>query len=174
LQDRLIDDFSRAGIARNGQRWRFFSDRVMGGVSEGRAEYGLVNGRQALRLSGRVSLENNGGFIQCALDLAPEGRDFDAGAFTGIAVTLCGDGGVYAINLRSSDLRRPWQSYRAMLQSSAEWQTHHLPFGNFIAHRTEAPLDRSRLRRIGLIAIGEARQVDVAIAGLSFIDPDPR
>ena len=62
----LIDDFSVPGRAPSGARWQYFSDRVMGGVSQGSAEIAEVGGRQALRLSGEVSLENNGGFIQAA------------------------------------------------------------------------------------------------------------
>jgi hypothetical protein len=146
----------------------------MGGVSEGSAEHRLAAGRPALLLSGTVSLANNGGFIQCSLDLAPDGQDFDASAFTGIAVTLRGDGGAYAINLRSSELSRPWQSYRAPLASTSHWKTHHLHFADFDAHRTDRPLNAARLRRIGLIAIGEARRVDVAISQLEFMTPDQR
>ena len=40
--------------------WAYLADTVMGGVSQGRAEFS--NG--ALRLTGQVSTENNGGFIQ--------------------------------------------------------------------------------------------------------------
>ncbi|MEL7046798.1 MAG: CIA30 family protein [Pseudomonadota bacterium] len=164
----LIDDFSDPTRARNGQSWRFFSDRVMGGVSLGTAEHETVDGRPALRLTGDVSLENNGGFIQVALDLTAEGRTLDASAFTGVELTLRGDGADYAVNLRTSDLRYPWQSYRAAVASAASWTTHRVPFAAFLAQRTDHPLNPARLRRIGLIAIGEARRVDVAITELRF------
>jgi hypothetical protein len=166
--DALIDDFSRAERASNGQRWRFFSDQVMGGVSTGTAEYAELDGRRALRLAGTVSLDNNGGFIQVALDLADNGRSVDALAFRGIAITLRGDGGAFAVNLRTTDLRYPWQSYRHPIASSNTWHTYQCPFTDFEAHRTDRPLDPGRLRRVGLIAIGEARDVDVAIAELRF------
>lgn len=164
----LIDDFSDATRASNGNRWQYFSDRVMGGVSDGRAVHGSVDGSSALQLSGRVSLANNGGFIQVALDLADGSGPFDAGAFSGVAITVRGDGGGYAVNLRSSDIRRPWQSYRAPFQSSNNWQTHHLPFSDFVPHRIDRPLDPRKLRRIGLIAIGEERRVELAISRLAF------
>lgn len=164
----LIDDFSRSDLASNGQRWRYFSDRVMGGVSTGRAEHAEVDGRRALRLEGSVSLDNNGGFIQVALDLAEERRGLDARSFSGVAITLRGDGGALAINLRTADLRYPWQSYRHRIASSAGWETYRCPFAGFEANRTDRPLDSGRLRRIGLIAIGEARRVDVAISDLRF------
>ena len=170
----LIDDFSSEQRASNGRHWRFFSDRVMGGVSDGRALHATVDGRSALRLSGRVSLDNNGGFIQMALDLAADGEQFDASAFTGVAVTLRGDGGRYAVNLRSSDIRRPWQSYRAAFATSGSWQTHYLTFEDFQAHRIDRPLDPGKLRRIGLIAIGEERKVELAVSRLAFYSAGTR
>ncbi len=169
----LIDDFSQADRASNGQRWRFFSDRVMGGVSTGNAVHTVVDSRPAVRLTGDVSLENNGGFVQVALDLTADGRAFDAGAFSGIAITLRGDGGTYALNLRTTDLHHPWQSYRYPLQSAAGWETHHCAFGAFTEHRTDSALNPAHLRRVGLIAIGEARPVDVAIADLRFYACEP-
>jgi hypothetical protein len=164
----LIDDFSHATRASNGQRWRCVSDRVMGGVSTGFIEGTAIDGRHALRLCGEVSLENNGGFLQANLDLADDGGTVDASAFAGIAITLHGDGGCYAVNLRTARLTRPWQSYRAEVTADAAWQEYRLRFTQFVAHRTELPLDVRELRRVGLIAIGEARTVDVAIGRIAF------
>jgi len=39
----LIDDFSQAEQASNGQPWHFSSDRVMGGVSSGAATHGATH-----------------------------------------------------------------------------------------------------------------------------------
>ncbi|WOJ93336.1 CIA30 family protein [Congregibacter variabilis] len=168
----LIDDFGDVQRASNGGQWQYFSDRVMGGVSEGAAGHGLVNGRSALQLSGIVSLENNGGFIQVALDLDVGGKPLDAGAASGIAVCVCGDGGSYALNLRTADTQRPWQSYRSHIDSCGEWTTHYLSFETFTPHRIDKPLDRSRLRRVGLIAIGEPGTAGVAISRLAlYSDP---
>ncbi len=50
-------------------QWYFFSDAVMGGVSRGAVVLREVCGRKAVEMQGTVSLENNGGFIQIALDL---------------------------------------------------------------------------------------------------------
>jgi len=164
----LIDDFTNPQAASNGQHWRFFSDQVMGGVSTGQAQYDEVLGVRALRLTGEVSLANNGGFVQIALDLAEDGTSLDASAFSGIAIRLRGDGGACAVNLRTEALTRPWQSYRHTLQTTCEWQTYTCPFGAFQPHRTDRPLDPAGLRRIGVIAIGEARPVDIAVADLRF------
>jgi hypothetical protein len=164
----LIDDFSSPQRASNGHAWRFSCDRVMGGVSSGRAVHSLIEGRRALLLDGRVSLDNNGGFVQLSLDLADADGAFDASGFTGLRVTTHGDGARYALNLRTRDLAYPWQSYRSGFTASRAWETHDLPFGSFEGKRTDRPLDPARLRRVGLIAIGEERTVAVAIGDLRF------
>ncbi|EAQ98408.1 CIA30 family protein [Congregibacter litoralis] len=164
----LIDDFSREEKASNGHSWHYVSDTVMGGISQGSAHHGEKQGTAALMLKGTVSLENNGGFIQAALDLASSGSFLDATGATGIAVSLCGDGQDYAINLRTAHTHRPWQSYRCALQSRVTWKTHYLPFACFEAHRIEQPLDISHLRRIGVIAIGRPGPARVALSRLAL------
>jgi hypothetical protein len=140
----------------------------MGGVSDGRLDKDTVAGRRAVHLTGTVSLENNGGFVQMALDLRPDGRPLDASAWTGVALTLCGNAETYNVHLRTADLERPWQSYRHSVQAGAAWQTVQLPFAAFHAHRVTAPLAPARLTRIGLVAIGRAFEADVALADLRF------
>ena len=46
------------------EKWEFFSDQVMRGVSEGSLAVITENKLNFLRLKGRVSTKNNGGFIQ--------------------------------------------------------------------------------------------------------------
>ncbi len=94
----LLDDFTDANVV--ARRWRVFSDRVMGGVSNARADLQVVAGRSALRLSGRVTLERNGGFIQVARSL--EGERFDAAKFDGIQLAVCGTPGSYFVAARGT------------------------------------------------------------------------
>ena len=56
----LIDDFSDNPE----RRWQFYTDQVMGGVSDGRASVRLDSEGPYVRLEGLVSTANNGGFIQ--------------------------------------------------------------------------------------------------------------
>jgi hypothetical protein len=151
-----------------GARWELVADRVMGGVSSGSMTRETVDGRTALRMRGDVSLENNGGFIQVALDLAPGGEAVDASPWTGIAIDVHGNGERYNLHLRTTDVVRPWQSYRASFLAEPEWRTVRLPFEAFEAHRIDAPLDLTRLRRLGIVAIGRAFTADIAIGGLRF------
>lgn len=165
----IIDDLRhphpRATI---GTDWELVSDRVMGGVSFGTLRRDPVQGRLALHLKGDVRLENNGGFLQAALDLAEDSATVDASGFTGIALDVLGNGETYNIHLRTADVTRPWQSYRATFRAPPGWVTVTLPFDRFSAHRLEEPLDLSALRRIGLFAIGSAFRADLAVAGLRF------
>ena len=45
-------------------QWTYISDNVMGGVSTGSVAYKTDNGAPMALLSGNVTTENNGGFIQ--------------------------------------------------------------------------------------------------------------
>lgn len=155
-----------------GTRWQLLSDAVMGGVSAGRMSRAMLDGRPAIRMQGEVSLDNNGGFIQIALDLAPDGSAEDAAAYAGIALDVLGNDEDYGLHLRTADLSRPWQSYRATFTATASWQEIRLPFSGFVPHRTETPLNLHRLRRIGIVAIGRAFHADLAVGGLSFYGPE--
>ena len=167
--DTIIDDLSRpSGQTPRGTAWELISDRVMGGVSNGALTRQQVSGRAALRLTGTVSLENNGGFLQMALDLRPDGGAVDARGHGGLALDVLGNGERYNVHLRTADVTRPWQSYRAAFTAPAQWTTLHLPFADFAPHRLDAPLDLSSLRRIGIVAIGRTFEADIALGGLRF------
>ena len=165
----LIDDFAAPDlVSKLGTRWRGVSDRVMGGISEASVARDRIDGRACLRLTGDVRLENEGGFIQAALDLAPDGRSFDASNFLGLRLLLRGNGERYSLHLRTPDNVRPWQSYRAQFTAGPAWETVELPFASFAPYRLETPLDVTRLRRLGLVAIGRAFHADLAVAEIGF------
>ena len=140
----------------------------MGGVSRGTLTRETVAGRTAIRLRGKVSLENNGGFVQMALDLLPDGAPIDASQWRGVEIDVYGNEEDYALNLRTSDLTRPWQSYRQTFRAASRWETVRLPFESFVPSRTETPLNTRRLRRLGVIGIGRQFDADVAIGGVRF------
>jgi hypothetical protein len=166
---RVIDDLSGDDlVATIGTRWQLVTDRVMGGVSDGTLVRESVSGRPALRMRGDVSLENNGGFVQMALDLAPDGGVVDASSWTGIELDVIGNDEDYGVYLRTDAVERPWQSYRQSFRAGAAWRTVQLAFADFVPHRIEIPLDVRRLRRIGLVAIGRAFTADLAVGGVRF------
>ena len=149
-------------------RWQLFTDQVMGGVSSATMVREEVAGRPAIRMRGDVSLENNGGFVQIALDLSPGGNAVNASAWQGIELDVFGNGEEYNVHLRTEELRRPWQSYRQTFRAEPRWQTVQFPFQNFLPHRTDSPFDVRRLKRIGVVAIGRAFTTDLAVGGLRY------
>jgi hypothetical protein len=165
----VIDDLDApAPRASSGAAWELIRDGVMGGRSTGTMRREVVAGRPAVHLTGEVSLENNGGFVQIALDLRPDGAAVDASAWRGIALDVVGNDETYNLHLRTKDVVRPWQSYRASFEAPPAWTTVRLPFAAFTAHRVDAPFDVQSLRRLGIVAIGRAFTADVAVGGIRF------
>ena len=165
----LLDDFLYTDLMSSaGMRWQGVSDRVMGGVSRENVELTEICGRRCLRLRGDVRLDNNGGFIQMALDLAEAGGTLDASPYTGVSVDVWGNGEEYDLRLRTADCVRPWQSYRTSFIAEPAWSQINLPFESFVPHRLGASLDLRCLRRLGFLGIGRAFAADLAVAKLSL------
>ena len=72
------------------------------------------------------------------------------------------------LHLRTSDIRRPWESYRQSFHAPNEWTTVFLPFTDFELHRTQRSFKRSRLRRLGVVAIGQEFEADISIGDIRF------
>ena len=153
--------FSNAG-------WTGFSDRVMGGVSRETVSREVMDGETCVRLTGDVCLDNNGGFIQMAIDLAPDAGTLDASHFQGVQLRVRGNGEWYGAHLRTADAVRPWESYRASFVAGPRWTDIRIPFAEFQPHRLSIPLDVSVLRRLGLVAIGRAFYADLAVTRTSL------
>lgn len=149
--------------------WQLVTDQVMGGLSTGQLVPATQAGRACLRMTGAVRLENGGGFVQMALDLCPPGGRLDARAFTHLRLVVAGNGARYNVHLRTRDLTRVWQSYRAGFTAAPDWTELDLPLADFVAHRTQMPLDLSQLHRLGLVAIGQAMAADLAVARVELL-----
>jgi hypothetical protein len=164
--DGLIDDFADRQ-SRLGTPWRLVTDQVMGGVSTGRMARSEQDGRSLLCMTGDVSLENNGGFVQVNLDLGPSAR-LDASAYTGIRLVVRGNGEVYNLHLKTAATTMPWQSYRAEFVADDTWREVRLPFAAFTPHRLVPALDVTRLKRLGIVAIGRAMQAELCVDEIGF------
>ena len=167
--DVLIIDDRRTGELDSvlGSAWQMVTDGVMGGVSSGELSLDTMDNKACLRLRGNVRLENNGGFIQAALDV--EGTEAaDASGYDGLLLAVYGNNEEYNLHLRTGDIWLPWQSYRASFRAAARWQTLRLPFTEFTGYRIGKKLDLKQLQRIGLVAIGRAFDADVCIGELAF------
>ncbi|TVQ28808.1 MAG: NADH:ubiquinone oxidoreductase [Spirochaetaceae bacterium] len=166
----VIDDFRDShGTAVIGTRWESFTDRVMGGRSDMSAGIVRDDGRNVLRMSGRVSLENNGGFIQVRLPLAASGT-LDAGAYDGVILEVRTGAGEYSIHLRDDRTRLPWAYYRHSIDAGDDWTVVRLPFREFDSEGmlvSRAP-NAGRLRSIAVVATGDnaAALIEVRSIGL--------
>jgi hypothetical protein len=164
----LIDDRSAGQpLSSLGTQWRLVTDNVMGGVSRGSMQFTTADGRTCLRLTGDVSLQNNGGFVQASLDLDPA-QDLDASGYAGIELDVYGNGESYNLHLRTADTRIVWQSYRATFATAPAWRTVRLPFGDFVPYRISAPLNLARLQRLGLVAIGREMRADLCVGRIAL------
>lgn len=92
----VIDDLTEEfPITCSGTQWAGITDRVMGGISSGTLAREEYQGRMANVLRAHVRLDNNGGFVQMATDLAlnpAERSTVDASNFDGIEAELYYDG----------------------------------------------------------------------------------
>jgi hypothetical protein len=87
----VIDDMTEIfPYTSSGTEWAGFTDRVMGGVSSGSISRETLTGKTANVLRGKVSLANNGGFVQMATDLSlnPNVSAVDASEYDGIELDV--------------------------------------------------------------------------------------
>lgn len=140
--------------------WSYLSDQVMGGVSEGRAQVEGPEDALYLRLTGRVSTENRGGFLQVRTKLEqplPEGAQ-------GVVVETRGNGETYFIHLRTRGTVLPWQYYQAPIPGGPDWQVIRVPFSAF---RPSGAMLRGEPRpesvtSLGAVAYGRDHQADLS------------
>ena len=141
------------------QSWAYIADTVMGGVSEGYAGY--VEEGASIRLSGKVSTKNNGGFIQVRTSITPVGLK----GKKGIRIQVKGINEIYNIHLRNGSSRLPWQYYAAEFMAPDNWVTIELPFSNFQKSSTfmKTKLDPTSLKSLGVVAYGREYIADIHI-----------
>ena len=151
-----------------GTGWRGFSDRVMGGISNARLTSGRVRGKGCIRLSGNVTRESNGGFIQMALYFNRGRSGFDASAYKGLELTVLGNNEDYNVHIRTADCGWHDESYRATIFAEPQWQTIRLPWAAFTPNRVGAPLDGSTLQRIAVLGWMREFEADISLARLAL------
>jgi monofunctional biosynthetic peptidoglycan transglycosylase len=147
--DRILFDFRDKTQA---EHWVAINDNVMGGVSQGSAS---ITEDSCLSFSGAISLENNGGFA--SIRTSP--RDFDLAGYTGIRITVKGDGRVYQFRLRP-DRNFDGVAFKQEFRTTADtWLSIDLPFASF------QPTYRGRvLQDVKPIVAADIRQIGFLIA----------
>ena len=147
------------------KKWEFVSDKVMGGISEGKLEILKDKKNNFLRLSGFVSTENNGGFIQIKSNF-----DIDEDNFNGIRIKARGLPSEYFVHIRTSFLLLPWQYYSGKFVVSEVWEDHEILFEDFEKSNFYQPslFSSSDIKSIGFVAFGKnfEAQLDILKAEL--------
>lgn len=147
-------------------RWRYLSDQVMGGVSEGQARFETEGGGAILRLTGDVSTANRGGFVQVR-------RDLDSALPTntqGVILTVRGNDQRYFVHLRTAGTALPWQYYQAGFEATSDWTEVRLPLSAFVPsgrllRKTPRP---ETIRSLGIVAYGRDHHADISVKSVGF------
>lgn len=166
----LVDDF-KSGVSAFGTAWEGFTDQVMGGKSEMQIGRGYEDGYPFLSLAGKVSLANNGGFIQTRLRLSPDNNGtFDASSYSGIRVSARGKGNGYYIFLRASGNRFPWSFFMAPLPVTGEWRSIDIPWARFEKGDFGSFFDLNlrKLTSLAVVAYKKEFQASVDVREISF------
>lgn len=161
----LADFTTETPVMLPGVSWRGFTDRVMGGVSDANFGQSQVGGQRCARMSGRVTRDQGGGFVQMAMYFDPES---DATAYRGIELVVYGNDEDYNAHVRTADCGWHDESYRATFRAASRWQTIRLPWEAFTPNGLNQPLDVKRLQRIGLLGWMREFQADLAIGSIAF------
>ncbi len=146
-------------------RWDYVADTVMGGVSTGELTFLSEGDTTFARMTGRVSTDNNGGFIQFRHKLA----DGPGAEVTGVRLLVRGNGDRYFVHLRTRGTLLPWQYYQAEFPTTKGWSEVRLPLTAFKpsgAMLRAMPAAKS-INSVGVVAYGRdhAARVDVSEVG---------
>jgi len=163
----MLSSFTN-GYMLPGAGWRGFSDRVMGGVSNAELESAMIAGKSCIRLTGDVTRESNGGFIQMALSFGRNYEELDASAYNGIELLVYGNNEDYNLHIRTSDCGWHDESYRMTFFAEPAWQRVRVPWDAFEANGVKEPLNSSHLQRIAILGWMREFEADVSLAEISL------
>ena len=163
--NKIIDDFTENPE----ERWQFYTDQVMGGVSEGGASVRVDSEGPYVRLEGSVSTANNGGFIQIRRNVSEQSKDAK-----GILLKVRGNGENYYIHVNTNETIFLPQQYRfyyqASFPTSKNWSEVKIPFSTF--KRSSPQISKyfngKNLKTIELLAYGRNHIALLEIKYLSF------
>ena len=158
----ILDNFSSNKQA----KWKYVSDQVMGGISEGKLVFDSDKEESYAQLTGRVSTENNGGFIQFRTDL----KELDKDNIEGIYVKVKGNNQKYFIHLRTKGTILPWQYYQGDFIAGDNWQIVKLPFRSFVASSKwlSKRIKTKSIKSLGVVAFGREHTANLSVAEIGF------
>ena len=158
----LKDDFT------NEIEWTYIADNVMGGISDGGVEFNLVDSNVYALLSGNVSTENNGGFIQIRREL----KNIDLSKAKSIRVYARGNNEKYYIFLRTTGTILPWQYYSHEFTVNEEYNEFIMPIKDFKKSGTllAKQVNPKKITSVAIVAYGRDHVAEIYVKELEFIE----
>lgn len=149
------------GSKTNAQNWFIVNDGVMGGLSKGKISYQ----EESVRFSGKLSLENNGGFSWMKSSMS----EIDLSTYTHVRLKVKGEGREYDFTIESSTGYSALYFKHTLQTQKGEWTTVDLPLKDFkqkyFGRMTGKSLEKNDvIRRIGFLMNDKntgAFQVDI-------------
>tara|TARA_B100000963_G_C22363396_1_gene552633 strand:+ start:94 stop:591 length:498 start_codon:yes stop_codon:yes gene_type:complete len=163
----ILDDLKNPKYTKQSQPWYFVSDQVMGGVSEGEFKVEKIDNIICYRMTGNVSTENNGGFIQIRTFLNPKINTED---YKGIYLNVYGNNKSYNLHLRTGLTFAPWQYYSYSFYSSSNWKEIKAPFSSFKKSNFYQPKNilGQYIKSVGLVAGFDDFKSDICLGEIGF------
>ena len=145
-------------------RWQFFTDQVMGGRSIGKLDFLSEENISFARMTGDVTTENNGGFIQFRAQLGYKLMD----SFEGIRLQVRGNNQDYFIHIRTKGSVLPWQYYGKKFFASSKWSEVELKFSEFQKSSSfmRKNFKPSSIRTIAIVAYGRDHKAEIEVSEL--------
>ena len=149
------------------KNWEFITDQVMGGISSGNYIFLDENEINFLRMTGEVSLANNGGFIQVRKKIGK-----NKVIFKGINLNARGNNSDYYVHIRTNFTLLPWQYYQAKFSVTREWEVHHLDLKDFKRSGILLPrkINPKNIKSLALVAFGREYKVKLDVSDISLIN----
>ena len=177
LEDNLSFSFTPDSV----KNWKFFSDQVMGGLSEGNVSLEQDGKMTFIRLSGNVSTENNGGFIQLRTSTSMSNKPLmfksihnsrkDGKKIKGVRLNVRGNGETYYIFIQTSILHwLPIGFHTATFDTSPNWKMVDLPFNQFKkrSNKNKSSFDAKDIKTFGIVAYGRDFRSDLSVSSIEF------
>ena len=163
----VLDDLTNSGKTLQNQEWSFFTDGVMGGLSQGNVSKDNISGKSCYRMQGNVTTKNNGGFIQIVAPIKPimKAKDFE-----GVYIKVFGNNKRYFLHIRTPLTLAPWQYYSFSFEASSNWALIKAPFEDFKRSNFYQPktILNQKIKTIGVLAGFDNYQADICIAEIGF------
>jgi outer membrane protein assembly factor BamB len=168
-QTLLIDDFTKDnGLSALSTTWRGFTDQVMGGISTGSHNFEVLHEKRCIRLKGRVSLENNGGFVMISLGTSNGQQPLNASAYKGLRMVVRGNGEDYYVHLKTNQTPGHAQYYETSFRAPDKWQLIEIPFDSFRGKNVDETINISQIWRIGIVGAWREFEADVAVSRIEL------